>query len=225
MLTVRRGFTLIELLVVIAIIAILAAILFPVYARMKEKAKQTACLMHGRQLGTAMMVYSSDYDDHAPIALPNAECGKLIGSWQSVNGSAKDFFTQGWSLRFGAFGSYVRNNEIWICPSARWYYGQRYTLGYQQSWIPRVWDPGNPPKGDYYGDPNIGGRALADIEKEKPLHAKIGWWCAGHRLVDASLGLPYLPHNDGSIYVYMDGHAKWSKMGKYWAPPGYLPGD
>jgi prepilin-type N-terminal cleavage/methylation domain-containing protein/prepilin-type processing-associated H-X9-DG protein len=59
----RRGFTLIELLVVIAIIAVLAAILFPVFARAKDAAKKTACLSNQRQLGIALQMYISDYDD------------------------------------------------------------------------------------------------------------------------------------------------------------------
>jgi len=57
----RRGFTLIELLVVIAIIAILAAILFPVFAKAREKARQSSCLSNMRQLGTGMMMYAQDY--------------------------------------------------------------------------------------------------------------------------------------------------------------------
>jgi len=219
----KRGFTLIELLVVIAIIAILASILFPVYSRLREKAKQTACLSHGRQLGTAMIVYTGDYDERAPIALPNAQCGQLIGTWKNIDGSSKDFVTQGWSLKYGAFNEYVKNGDIWLCPSARWYYGERYSLGFRQTWIPRVWDPGTPPTGEYFGDPNIGGRLLSDIERERRLGDKIGWWCAAHRIASATLGLPYLPHNDGSIFVYMDGHAKWAKLGKGWAPVGYLP--
>ena len=62
----RRGFTLIELLVVIAIIAILAAILFPVFARAREKAKATNCLSNCKQLILGMMMYVQDYDDNYP---------------------------------------------------------------------------------------------------------------------------------------------------------------
>ena len=62
----RHGFTLIELLVVIAIIAILAAILFPVFARAREKARQSSCLSNVKQIGTGLLMYAQDYDEVLP---------------------------------------------------------------------------------------------------------------------------------------------------------------
>ena len=64
----RRGFTLIELLVVIAIIAILAAILFPVFAQAREKARQATCLSNLRQVDVATQMYMQDYDEAVPWA-------------------------------------------------------------------------------------------------------------------------------------------------------------
>ena len=82
----RRGFTLIELLVVIAIIAILAAILFPVFARAREKARQTSCLSNLKQVGLASNMYLQDYDERLVIefygsmasGLPRPPRGKTI---------------------------------------------------------------------------------------------------------------------------------------------------
>src|SRR5438477_4456101 len=64
----RAGFTLIELLVVIAIIAILAAILFPVFAQAREKARQTSCLSNNKQYATATLMYLQDYDENFPMS-------------------------------------------------------------------------------------------------------------------------------------------------------------
>jgi len=69
------GFTLIELLVVIAIIAILAAILFPVFAQAKAAAKKTAALSNAKNIGTASMIYSSDFDDLFPSVYDGPNCG------------------------------------------------------------------------------------------------------------------------------------------------------
>ncbi len=89
-----RGFTLIELLVVIAIIAILAAILFPVFARAREKARSTSCLSNMKQLSTGAMMYSQDYDEKVmPSYLDNS------GWWSNL------------------IMPYVKNSQIFICPS------------------------------------------------------------------------------------------------------------
>jgi prepilin-type N-terminal cleavage/methylation domain-containing protein/prepilin-type processing-associated H-X9-DG protein len=100
----RSGFTLIELLVVIAIIAILAAILFPVFAQAREKARQTACLSNTKQIGTGLMMYVQDYDELYPIAIPD--------NVPPING--------GTSARLpieDQFGPYIKNDDVWHCPS------------------------------------------------------------------------------------------------------------
>ncbi len=98
--TGRRGFTLIELLVVIAIIAILAAILFPVFARAREKARQTACLSNTKQLGLAMQMYSQDYDEAYPTCLDGANSSAIYKTWDD------------------AIAPYTKNDQMFICPSA-----------------------------------------------------------------------------------------------------------
>ncbi|MBX3096360.1 MAG: prepilin-type N-terminal cleavage/methylation domain-containing protein [Fimbriimonadaceae bacterium] len=98
----RKAFTLIELLVVIAIIAILAAILFPVFAKAKEAAKKTADLNNTKQLGTAIQIYLSDYDDVLPMAY----------YYKNDNNSSGGYAQ--WS---GFIQPYVKNIQIFVSPN------------------------------------------------------------------------------------------------------------
>ena len=110
----RRGFTLIELLVVIAIIAILAALLFPVFARAKMAAKQTACLSNLKQIGSGIALYMGDSDDVFPFAL-DASDKYAPAIWAGQ----PDFYAKipYMPLIQEAVQPYIRSKEVWKCPA------------------------------------------------------------------------------------------------------------
>lgn len=94
----RRAFTLIELLVVIAIIAILAAILFPVFAQAKEAAKKSACLSNSKQIGMGLMIYLNDYDDTTPSVYETIDQRTAVADV------------------FQLLQPYVKNIDVFYCP-------------------------------------------------------------------------------------------------------------
>src|SRR6058998_246498 len=108
--TRTRAFTLIELLVVIAIIAILAAILFPVFAQAREKARQISCISNIKQVGLAFIMYDQDYDETfpSPVAFSSqgGGCAPQL-DWWHLNG--------GWAI---LTYPYIKNGGIFHCPSA-----------------------------------------------------------------------------------------------------------
>jgi prepilin-type N-terminal cleavage/methylation domain-containing protein/prepilin-type processing-associated H-X9-DG protein len=108
----RRAFTLIELLVVIAIIAILAAILFPVFAQAREKARQTSCLSNQKQLGLGVMMYAQDYDETYPMTANYGEPTVSRTLWSDQ------------------VAPYLKNRDIFKCPSAT-------GAGYPEGWANR----------------------------------------------------------------------------------------
>lgn len=97
----RKAFTLIELLVVIAIIAILAAILFPVFATAREKARQTACSSNFKQIGLGLLQYAQDYDENMP-------CGRL-----DVDPANGPYIGVGWAAQIYP---YVKSVGLFLCP-------------------------------------------------------------------------------------------------------------
>lgn len=113
----RRGFTLIELLVVIAIIATLAAILFPVFAKAREMARQTACASNMKQLATGVMMYSQDFDETYP----------MVANYAAAT-NAPD------RVWMGSVEPYLKNTGIFLCPSAA-------NARYAPDWNGRGWLP------------------------------------------------------------------------------------
>jgi prepilin-type N-terminal cleavage/methylation domain-containing protein/prepilin-type processing-associated H-X9-DG protein len=203
----RVGFTLIELLVVIAIIAILAAILFPVFARAREKARQTSCLNNVKQLMTSCMMYVQDYDE--------SFCWAYHSEGPRVN----------W---YDAWAPYVKNTQIYICPSrpsgVSWSRGYGYNI---RGTSGQSTATGYDGFGYYYLDRdtwNDGVVNLADISMPAECIV-IGDpgdnTYSAHGLYLITYSLAYLPvlHNGGGNYGFADGHAKWMKPNDVFGTP------
>jgi prepilin-type N-terminal cleavage/methylation domain-containing protein/prepilin-type processing-associated H-X9-DG protein len=198
-----HAFTLIELLVVIAIIAILAAILFPVFAQARESARQSTCLSNMKQVGLGLQMYAQDYDETLPPG----------------NDAVTSFGDPGVRPNFlGCLIPYTRNIHIYACPNAR--------VDTSLANPPTATSAGS-----YMGNAVVMGRTLAVIStpadiiycQENFLKRSIAWlrpnlvatnqytnwWFANpaapHGLAYSSL------HKEGGNLIFADGHAKWRK--------------
>jgi prepilin-type N-terminal cleavage/methylation domain-containing protein/prepilin-type processing-associated H-X9-DG protein len=124
----RRAFTLIELLVVIAIIAILAAILFPVFAQARGKARQASCLSNSKQQGQAVMMYAQDHDEHILVFFINNPVPTAPANWGAIH------------YWYVLLQPYVKSMNVFRCPSASG--GSGYTgPGGRRYDIGEIWDP------------------------------------------------------------------------------------
>lgn len=201
----RKGFTLIELLVVIAIIAILAAILFPVFAKAREKARQASCMSNLKQIALAGLQYAQDYDE----ILPNAYM--YYGTPGDPN-----------VLRFWPFqlDPYMKNMQLIICPSHRWSYTWSVNAPFTASYV--IVNISRSRTGT--GCTTLAGGSLAQVQDvsgtlwwaETTNSAEIfGPWSGDpDPLVFTERGAQsrvWEGHNDGANYAFADGHAKWLK--------------
>jgi prepilin-type N-terminal cleavage/methylation domain-containing protein/prepilin-type processing-associated H-X9-DG protein len=227
----RRAFTLIELLVVIAIIAILAAILFPVFAQAREKARQTACLSNGRQIGIGLTMYLQDYDE----SFPPADYGAPVTSppytqfgWYSGAGGSV-FYPP---CCFDLLQPYEKNLQIHKCPSDG--SGIPAALPLKVNGAGQPLQPLSYALNRYFFydystfkfNPAAGTALAAIIVPANRLFVVESVSSFGRELIGPSNlnlvtgGQPPLltRHTAGGIYLYADGHAKWHKMPASWDP-------
>jgi prepilin-type N-terminal cleavage/methylation domain-containing protein/prepilin-type processing-associated H-X9-DG protein len=186
----QRGFTLIELLVVIAIIAILAAILFPVFAKAREKARQNSCLSNVRQLNTALFGYAQDFDECFPMT-----CNQGGGTtWHIV------------------LGPYVKSTQLFICPSAPDYLKTAYNPArcyYMNALICN---------GHYGGfsSAEIKYPAECVLLAECGIATKGDYETTPHYMSVLAECALQPRHNTGLNVGFCDAHAKWVKINQIW---------
>ena len=221
----RRGFTLIELLVVIAIIAILAAILFPVFAKAREKARQASCQSNEKQALLAVLMYAQDYDEKFPLGWNDL----AWGSWRIED----------------LVQPYVKNTQLFLCPSNANPTYARGTLGSVTSYmfnayivggnsaiaIGQVQSPATTvlmSDGGAYATATGTGVAYPVVEKSgcwiliDPAYPSLPGYASW---ANPDWGAPNPRHNDQANVGFCDGHVKslrtaaWYYGGSPWLDP------
>ena len=209
----QHAFTLIELLVVIAIIAILAAILMPVFAQAREKARSASCQSNLKQLGLATMMYVQDYDGSYPLYYAG-----------TFNGESQYWFGRGsgttWDKTLGLLYPYMKNHQVQRCPGFRgtprfgdgngygynWcYVGSDYCLSFAWPPGPAVNDAGlnTPANTLMFADSGIFGFPVAGQINETPGIDPPSWWGPNDQWSSMDFR-----HQQRANIVFCDGHVK-----------------
>ncbi len=209
----KRGFTLIELLVVISIIALLAAILFPVFSKARENARRTSCMSNLKQIGLGMMMYTQDYDEQYAAALAGTYAVPLTYVTSDCTGTPCGTYTVSDGMSTGKYKSwmdflypYVKNLQIFTCPSR-----SLSSVGT------------NPPSYGYSGYINglnlpSGHRSplkVAAISRPSEIIMNIddyltaGIYAPSYSSWRGIADTRFAPHFDGASIAFADGHVKW----------------
>ena len=198
----QKGFTLIELLVVIAIIAILAAILFPVFQKVRENARRASCTSNLKQLSIAVVQYQQDFDEIMPGSAGNA----TLGGWIYFTGytASPSQTPTAFDPTQGSIYPYVKSKGVYICPDESSNQGNSYSI--------------NGP---------ICGQALSQFtqpsatvlfNEEADGFNNNGGSDDGYFSPGAFGNVPTLRHTNGSVFAFCDGHAKWFQDGRLTFP-------
>jgi prepilin-type N-terminal cleavage/methylation domain-containing protein/prepilin-type processing-associated H-X9-DG protein len=196
----RRGFTLIELLVVIAIIAILAAILMPVFAKVREKGRQTSCTSNNKEIATAVMMYAQDYDNITPYV--------------------KDAFGFTW---WGGVQAYVQNAQVFRCPSNTPIPGQQTPTDYLFNGIfshgrklRQIQTPAE--------QIMLAERLNTDDDVDYHCFYTLGPYFTANAATEPAINVltsvEPARHSGGSVYAFADGHVKWQLFADTCNPDG-----
>lgn len=225
----KSAFTLIELLVVIAIVAILAAILFPVFAQAKTAAKRTACLSNLKQIGLGNELYINDFDDLMPW-IPDSE----LQLTPAVNSGGKKYAVVGSFMPL--WHPYVKNKDLYSSPAI----GSGRLTGWQSyfegPWRENGVDDWSKGKSHYISDLlaetnptttrftrgrnplaicDAKGTTVSDQEWLMTPFFEAGWWSYAHSHWNVGGSEPpekgWSAHVGGRNQIYFDMHAKWIK--------------
>jgi len=205
----NRGFTLIELLVVIAIISILAAILFPVFAKVREKARVTSCASNMRQIGMASQEYSQDNDEILPGATDGTNGAGKLGGWMYMNRFRNNAAAQAddFDPTRGSIYDYVKNRQIFTCTDDDVAVISRDSYAINSCVTTPV-----PAAGSGYN----AGKALNDIQSPSSIMLFAEEGSANSKLDSTNDGFLNLSFDDlskrhtaGQNVTFVDGHVKW----------------
>lgn len=206
------GFTLIELLIVIAIIAIIASILFPVFARVRENARRASCNSNEKQQALGLMQYAQDYDERLPCV-----------------GATSTMKTTGNALWASLIQPYVKSVQIFRCPNAPRTTYNINNVEYSTYCLPGTDRPTNP----RFTILNVEGLHLSEVQQPARTFMILESWqtnyftngeansvCQLSGYAAPELGVSVLEtiHFDGYNVAFVDGHVKWIKngTGKNW---------